>query len=178
MKETSSGQPEMVEWRGKRYLYQWIEGGNEHLFEPRTLVHIICFDNFGNVLIQHENDEWRFPGGGSEENESLEATVTREAIEETGIVPAEIQLLGAFKVQKLSAVESPYFQLCAFCRAGERRERIPSSENAEIDEVRFVSPVEIPEYIKWGKHGAEMFDTAWSHFRSLPEMTKEIVGPH
>ena len=120
------------------------------------------------MLIQHEKNEWRFPGGGKECDESFEDTVRREGVEETGISPEGIELVGAFKVLEMSKQDTkPYFQLCGVCKAGEGQRIIPSSENVQIDEVKFVLPNEVFNYVNWGRHGEEMFATAISHWESI-----------
>lgn len=166
MIENFANQPDEITWKNNKYLYLWTEGSDISRFQPYTIVHAVCFNDKGEVLIQHENGEWRFPGGGNEDGEPLVETVSRETIEETGVVPKDIQLMGAFRIDELSTPEGKrYYQLCVFCKVDTIQTREPNPENIGIDEVKFVKPEEVLGYINWGNHGIQMFENALKHFK-------------
>ena len=153
---------EIVEWEGKQYLYTWIEGDDLTQFKPYSLVHSICFNGEVHVLIQNENGVWRFQGGGPENNETFQETVTREMTQETGIIPKGIHLFGAFKVRGPlnDQNENDFFQVCTVSVVDRTVIRTPDPEDGTIDEIRFVKPDEANFYVNWGEHGRQMLRAA------------------
>ncbi|WP_422124589.1 NUDIX hydrolase [Planococcus sp. X10-3] len=69
--------------------------GTRPLILPGSVVLIINKQN--EVLLQHRTDGgWGLPGGLMELAESLEGTAAREVEEETGLIVANLQLVGVF----------------------------------------------------------------------------------
>ncbi|WP_201379125.1 NUDIX hydrolase [Ktedonobacter sp. SOSP1-85] len=91
----------------------------------------------GQILLAHRSDIdwWNLPGGGMELGETLEQTVSREVLEETGLQVAIERLVGVYsKPQKQEVV------LSFLCRitGGELTTTLESRE------CRFFSPDAIP----------------------------------
>ncbi|WP_201371768.1 NUDIX hydrolase [Ktedonobacter robiniae] len=91
----------------------------------------------GQILLAHRSDIdwWNLPGGGMELGETLEQTVSREVLEETGLQVAVERLVGVYsKPQKQEVV------LSFLCRitGGELTTTLESRE------CRFFSPDAIP----------------------------------
>ena len=60
------------------------------------------------ILLEHNNGTYQLPGGHNEDNESLEETLTREILEETGI--EEKINMGPFV--QITTYDSNYFNTC------------------------------------------------------------------
>ena len=159
--------PELVECMGEEYLYWWIKNEEGVILEPWRFVHIICFNDGGEILIQLENGVWRFPGGGKEDEELSCETAYRELMEETGVIPKDIKTIGAFKIKKVTSQErQTYFQLCTFCRFDSQGTRISSVENRDISQIKFVRREVVGSYVNWGRHGQEMIEAMAEYYSS------------
>ncbi|MGG3506550.1 NUDIX domain-containing protein [Paenibacillus lautus] len=57
----------------------------------------IIRDHHGRILLQRRSDygNWGLPGGGMEAGESVEETMRREVLEETGLVSAIMNSMGS-----------------------------------------------------------------------------------
>nr|HOO47171.1 CoA pyrophosphatase [Deltaproteobacteria bacterium] len=92
----------------KRHIRSILDGRTrriipkENLRESAVLIPI-CFNEDGSSIVvtkrsmnvEHHKGEISFPGGGAEtEDDSLVATALREAYEEIGLLPADVDVLG------------------------------------------------------------------------------------
>jgi ADP-ribose pyrophosphatase YjhB (NUDIX family) len=93
------------------------------------------------LLVRHGyRDGWHFPGGGVERNETVAAAVTRELLEETGIVPEEEpRLIGIFA----HFDDFPGDHIVLFSVDKWARPRVPAP-NAEIVEQHFFALDALP----------------------------------
>lgn len=66
----------------------------------------VVTDDQGNVLVvkRRDNGDWQIPGGILELEESIEAGVRREVLEETGVVVEPERLTGVYKNLRLGVV--------------------------------------------------------------------------
>lgn len=132
-----------------------------------------CFDEEGKVAIVWEDEKgyWNLPGGGKENGESPEQTFVREVVEEAQALPYEIKFFHSVyaKAYDENGVEVPVREnrICFryICKLKNIQEFVPNkiSENftSEIDDRKFVTLEELPEYITWLKdteNGKDSFE--------------------
>ena len=102
----------------------------------RVAVSALIF-NEGKVLLAHRRDIdwWNLPGGGMEENETVDEALRREVLEETGLEVEVGQLVGVYsKPQKREVVLA--FR-CQILNGSPR-------ETEEMRECRYFAPDALP----------------------------------
>lgn len=146
-------------------IYRWDSSENVDKFQPYNMVDAICFNDKGKILIQFEYGKWRIPGGGPEVGESYSQTLVRELKQEISIDVSDIKLLGAFSVD--GPDNKRFFQLGVFCKVKQMNERTIDPEDGTIDQIKFVSPEELNDFVDWGDTGRLMFKKAVEQFNRL-----------
>lgn len=104
----------------------------------RVVIGIVCKDGKVIMVRKHGYNDWIFPGGHVELDETAEEAVKREVKEETGLVVEILQELGS-RVHPLSGVQISYY----FCKYITGELKILDSK--EIAEVKFRSIKEVLE---------------------------------
>lgn len=121
-----------------------------------------CFDEKGKVAIvyEHEKGYWTLPGGGREVNETPEQTFVREVNEEAQAEPYDIKYFHCVYEQSEKEVCFRFI-----CKLKNIQDFIPNKNVnghiCEIDERKFVTLEELPNYITWLKdseNGRESFE--------------------
>lgn len=133
----------------------------------RLNVGIILTDKAGNVFWGRRvgHDAWQFPQGGLAHNESVTDAMYRELVEETGLEPDDVEILGVtkrwlkYKLPKqyirhgtkpmVIGQKQKWFLLRMTC--SEQKVRLDLSESPEFDSWRWVDywhPVEQVIYFK------------------------------
>jgi 8-oxo-dGTP pyrophosphatase MutT (NUDIX family) len=111
-----------------------------HIFRPVNFgvqVMLICDGQV--VLVRHTyKSGWYFPGGGVKRKESVETAVRREALEETGAILGELQLVGLYA--NLHGPVSNHITLFV-CHDFE----LNGKSDDEIAEVKFFPLDQLPE---------------------------------
>jgi 8-oxo-dGTP pyrophosphatase MutT (NUDIX family) len=127
-----------------------------------------CFDEFGNVCIVWEEEKgyWCLPGGGREGDETPEETFIREVMEEAQAEAVDVEYFHCVYTVSMDTKKriSP---ICFrfICNLKNIKEFVPRKKinafTSEIDERKFVSLGELPEYITWLKdteNGRDSFE--------------------
>lgn len=109
-----------------------------------TQVSGYVFDNEGKLLIVHnkETNTWTIPGGHLEKGETREETLKRELMEEACVTLKDINYLGAVEVVE----NETYYQTRYTAHINKVLE---FKEEWEIDERKFVTIKDLPNYITW-----------------------------
>lgn len=118
-----------------------------------------CFDDQGKVAIVYENEKgyWGLPGGGKEGLETPEQTFIREVKEEAQADAIDVKyfhcVYGNTYDENNIEVPGPENKISFryICKLKNISEFIPNKDGFEIDERRFVTLSELPEYITWMK---------------------------
>jgi 8-oxo-dGTP pyrophosphatase MutT (NUDIX family) len=116
-----------------------------HIFRPVNFgVQVMLIRDGQVVLVRHTyKPGWYFPGGGVKRKESVETAVRREALEETGAILGELQLVGLYA--NLHGPVSNHITLFA-CHDFE----LNGNSDDEIAEVKFFPLDQLPEDIGRG----------------------------
>ncbi len=122
-----------------------------------------CFDENGLVCIVWEEEKgfWNLPGGGREGNENPRETFVREVLEETQCEATEVEFFHSVYAKCFDEngveIKVPENARCFryICKLKNIQEFIPSKNInghvTEIDERKFVTLEELPNYINWLK---------------------------
>ena len=127
-----------------------------------------CLNNKKEVCIVWEEEKgvWNLPGGGKEVGETPEQTFRREVEEETQCIPSNIKYLHSVYARCFEDVnnETAYTEdprcFRFICTLENIEPFIPRKNGMEIDERKFVSIDELPQYIPWlenSENGRESF---------------------
>jgi ADP-ribose pyrophosphatase YjhB (NUDIX family) len=127
---------------------QWIRGraGRRQIF--LVFASIVLYDEAGRILLQRRTDFdwWGIPGGALELDEDILACAHRELLEETGLTAADLHFVGVYTDPRYNVVypngdQVQQFTICFSGRlAGGRME----AEAAEVKELRFFEPADLP----------------------------------
>ena len=93
------------------------------------------------LLVRHTyTPGWHFPGGGVEKNESAESALVKELKQETGLSLADKPVLhGVFYNSGVSKRDHVLVFLCTV-----KKEKFSKKNSAEIAEIGFFDPEELP----------------------------------
>lgn len=100
----------------------------------RTAVRGIIFRDGKLLMIESDDGELKFPGGGMEENEDDIETLIRETLEETGfaVVPETVREFGEIEEKRLALYENKIWHQINryyFCEVGGKQSECAYSEN-------------------------------------------------
>jgi 8-oxo-dGTP pyrophosphatase MutT (NUDIX family)/predicted double-glycine peptidase len=119
-----------------------------------TQVASVAATRDGRVLIGKRTDsgKWNFPGGHLNPNERPEKGAVRELLEETGLVALSVEKLGVKKV-KDGSIEVHSYRVEV---GGKRKPTGALDPDEELEEFRWVDPLNLPDDIQENLHnGAE-----------------------
>ncbi|MGF3102865.1 NUDIX hydrolase [Rossellomorea sp. DUT-2] len=135
----------------------------EYKMKYRTAVKAVIIQNNKILLIHSNRGDYKFPGGGVEEGETLPGALIREVAEETGFIhcvvnePLGIVIqrhLDVFEDDVLFEMTSHYFQ----CELTDR-ERIPQQLEGYESELNMIPKwVTLDEAIEWNEKLMDQFD--------------------
>ena len=109
---------------------------------------------------------WCIPSGGIEQGETPEAAAQRECLEEAGLVPGPLTVLGTTRI--LSADGASEIAAAHFGARAARFEPIP--EGFESRGIRLAGLDELPRcYFHWDELMAALFAYAWEQVGTLTE---------
>ncbi len=151
-----------IDWRGKRFVIEWIKTDSLHEMTPITQVYGVCFNDKEEILIARKvkDKNWIIPGGSPESKETIEETLKREMIEEADIAVKNIKLVGAQKVYLENDPNGYYYQVRCLCQVNEIFPQTPDPDGGEDWKRKFVPKDKITKYVKWGVTGDAMFKDA------------------
>jgi 8-oxo-dGTP pyrophosphatase MutT (NUDIX family) len=151
----------------KTYKRQWIASDNilsQHISYLPTQIYcwVISKDN-KFIIVSKDGENWQFPGGKPEANETLKQTTVRELKEEAGLDTSksedDIKFFGYYLVQELEGdnLIKEFLQVRTYLRLDatsnevelKPEERESEKEEDRINFVKFVSFEEGKENIAW-----------------------------
>ena len=119
---------------------------------------VIVEDARGRILLQKRSDNhcWGYAGGSVELDEKVEDAAKRELFEETGLIAGRLELFGVFSGKETHYIypngdEVSNVDIVFLCRdySGELKR-----QEAEVEELRFFEPAELPQEISPPIRGA------------------------
>lgn len=128
----------------------WIRGrvGRRKIF--LVFASVALYDEDGRILLQRRTDFdwWGIPGGALELDEGILACARRELVEETGLTAVDLQLVGVYTDPRYEVVypNGDQVQQFTICFSGRLAGGQMAVEAAEVKELRFFEPAELP----WG----------------------------
>lgn len=143
--------------------YEYI---NDYLIRPNEFESLnwsgsngFCLDESRKACIVWEEEKgyWTLPGGGREGNETPEETFVREVKEETQCDAVDVQYFHCVYARCFDErgfeVKVPENRICFryICNLKSIQEFVPNKNGHEIDERKFVSLEELPNYLTWLK---------------------------
>ena len=166
-----SNTTKIVKDDGSTIIITWIKTSELTSYVPIKHVTGLCFDKNGNLLVIDELGEIKIPGGGPENNETLEQTLIRELQEEANITVKDIRPLGVQKIEypnNPNKKEGDLFYQCRYiCLIDELLERSPDPEGTAIYPRKFINKEEVLKQFRWGNSGVAMFNDAYFEYDKL-----------
>ncbi|MCH7851089.1 MAG: NUDIX hydrolase [Nanoarchaeota archaeon] len=122
---------------------------NDERFDNLSRVYVIVGDDKNNLALIYNSkrEMWGFPGGHSEEGESVKETAERECAEEINYTVTNIEQKYAFSYK--SGDKEQIHVLC-FAKLGEE-EHETFDEDESVSEVKFIPISEVAGKIDCGK---------------------------
>jgi 8-oxo-dGTP diphosphatase len=162
-----------VDWKGEIIDCEWIESSNFESLKNVKQVSAFVFDDAGRVCIIHLGNKgyWTIPGGGSEENETYEETLKREAMEEADIVIGDLIPIGYLKNAPRKNPENISHQLRYAAKVKEIKPQTEDPANGVIPTRKFVNKEEFLDYLKWDST-KEQLETAFNVIKTYIDKYK------
>jgi len=135
------------EWRIAWHAPNVVPDGTKHGANALCVT-----EHDGVVLISNDGEQWGWPGGRPEGDETWEQTLRREILEETCSVVVDAQLLGFCRAACLTGPEADRVLVRSIWRA--RVELLPWTPRFEIAHRRIVPASELLSHI-WMEEGFE-----------------------
>ena len=124
---------------------------------------VFLFDDRGRVLLEQRSDDggWCVPGGSMELGETPEEAAVRECMEETGLIPKDLQL---YDVRSGEACHFTYpngdevyaVDINFVCRSYEGTLR---EQKEEVVQLRFFGEGELPDRLS--SNDREIIESIW-----------------
>ncbi len=120
-----------------------------------------CFYKDKLVLVYAKRrDSWEIPGGGRENGETFEESITREIKEESNMRVIDLFPLGLDTYTSRETQETGYV-----LRYAARVEPIgdfiqDTAADAEITKIKLIDPLDYKQYFDWGERGEVMLKKA------------------
>ena len=143
----------------KKITRKWFQHSQilvEHLnLEIRQVSAWITTSENLIILISKDGVKWSIPGGHPEKNESIDQSLNREILEESGLEISELprKLLGYYLISEIEDnKEDNYLQLRFQVNLLEDlKENLAPSPTDEVKFVKKVNIKDIPQFVKWAK---------------------------
>ena len=131
-------------------LYRDIDSIAELEGRAVSGVHAYCFLGSKLVIVYAAGKQsWTPPGGGVENNETLEEAVAREVEEETNMKVVKQALIGFQDIILPTGTITQTRSVCIVEPYGE----FVADPDSDITEMRLIDPAEYKQYFDWGEVG-------------------------
>lgn len=115
--------------------------------------HCFCGDKL--VIVKSGND-WGFPGGGIEKEETWQEAVIREVKEESNMKVLHYELIGS---QDFYMKKHTLRHVHSFCVVEPYGDFDTDPDN-DITEIKLIDPKDFKDYINWGEIGDRIMERA------------------
>lgn len=120
-------------------------------------VHAYCFLGSKLLIVYAAGKQsWTPPGGGVENNETLEEAVAREVEEETNMKVVKQALIGFQDIILSTGTITQTRSVCVVEPYGE----FIADPDSDITEVRLIDPADYKTYFDWGEIGDRIMQRA------------------
>ncbi len=120
-------------------------------------VHAFCFYKNKMVIVwSDKKNYWTPPGGGVENDETIEEAVTREIKEETNMKVLKQIPIGFIQINEPRGIVT---QTRSFCLVEPYGDFI-SDPDGDINKIALIDPKDYRKYFDWGEVGEYLIDRA------------------
>lgn len=120
-------------------------------------VHAFCFYKNKMVIVwSDKKNYWTPPGGGVENDETIEEAVTREIKEETNMKVLKQIPIGFIQINEPRGIVT---QTRSFCLVEPYGDFI-SDPDGDINKISLIDPKDYRKYFDWGEVGEYLIDRA------------------
>lgn len=160
-----------IEWRGQKYLIEWLDRIDFENLEEVTQVYGFIFDKEGKLCISDCNKGyWGLPGGKPENcDESFEDVLIREVNEEANLDIKNIKRVGCFKITLLSdnCGRGVHYVLRYVAEVDRMKKQTIDPAEGVISLRKFIYPRDFSKFVKWGDNGEFQLKKAIEVFRKV-----------
>ena len=133
-------------------VYRDIESLDELKERKVNGVHAYCF--YGDKLVivySNIKGYWTLPGGGVEQDETVEEAVVREVFEETNMRVLKQRIIGYQEIFEPNRVVTQTRSVCIVEPIGPFV--ADTDPEGDVSEIKLIDPKDVKQYFNWGEIG-------------------------
>jgi len=133
-------------------IYRDIESLDELNGKKVKGVHGFCFCGDKLLIVYSESKGyWTPPGGGVEQDETVEEAVVREVQEETNMRVLKQKVIGYIEISEPQGIVTQVRTMCIVEPIGPFT--ADADPEGDVTEIKLIDPKDIKQYFDWGEVG-------------------------